>query len=485
VKLSNLLGRIVAASFLTLLLPAPAFAFVVPNAAEDEEEEAEDKADEEEEDKLFAVVGGDVYTGTGEVLRGATILSRNGRIEKIGYDVYIPVEAEVLRVDGLRVYPGLVAITSSGLLGGNSDFEDTYDPFSSRIVLALASGITSTGAGSSAVKIKRFDIEDVVINDKTYVNLRWEGRNPSGKRTLREKLTKGREYLREYRDWEEKVKEDKELKEPSKRGVDNSILSVLRGEIVARFKADGRADLLGIARLAQTYGFRPIIEGCREGWTVADELGRAGASAILTPRKRTAKDERLVRAGGSSIENAAILHRSGVQVAVIPARTSIDLGGIVGRDIMHLPIEAGFAIRGGLPEQAAFEAITIVPARMLGISHRVGSIAVGKDCDLIVTDGEVLHYRTFVQYAVVDGVVSYDKEDELFFAHIRPRPPQEIEPDAGEEAADEEADEEGDEEAAAEEEGSGDDDGDGDGDDDEGDEGDEGDDEEEGDDGDE
>jgi hypothetical protein len=52
----------------------------------------------------------------------------------------------------------------------------------------------------------------------------------------------------------------------------------------------------------------------------------------------------------------------------------------------------------------------------------VGSLEVGKDCDAIVTDGDLLHYRTFVQYAVVDGKLAYDKEKELFFAHIRPRP---------------------------------------------------------------
>jgi adenine deaminase len=97
------------------------------------------------------------------------------------------------------------------------------------------------------------------------------------------------------------------------------------------------------------------------------------------------------------------------------------LMGIAGRDILHLPIEAGFAVRGGLSERAALEAMTIVPARALGVDHRVGSLEVGKDCDLIVTDGDLLHYETFVQYAVVEGKLVYDKQEELFFAHIRPR----------------------------------------------------------------
>ena len=88
---------------------------------------------------------------------------------------------------------------------------------------------------------------------------------------------------------------------------------------------------------------------------------------------------------------------------------------------MHLPIEVGFAIRGGLPEDAGLASVTTVPARLLGVSHRVGTLEVGKDCDLIVTDGDLLHYQTFVQYTVVDGDLVYDKQDELYFAHIRPR----------------------------------------------------------------
>ena len=391
--------------------------------AEGEKKDEEAKEGEKGEERFLAVVGGDVYTGTGEVLRGATVLARNGKIKAIGYDLDLPPDTKTLDVKGYRVYPGLVAISSQGLVGSSgSEFEDTIDPFNSRMILGLSTGITTTGASSTAVKLKRFSIKDVVLRDKIFTVLSWSVRNPSSKRGLREKLQAAADYLRQYREWEEKVKKDKELKEPAKKNVDSSILSVLKGETVAKFNANERDDLLGIARLAQEFGFRPVIEGCQEGWTVADELGRAGASAIVTPRDRKPKDEQLAVDAGSSIENAAILHRAGVSVAVVPATEGVDLGGIVGRDIMALPIEADFAVRGGLSEQAALESITIVPARILGVSHRVGSLAVGKDCDLIVTDGDVLHYRTFVQWAVVDGKVVYDKEKELFFAHIRPRP---------------------------------------------------------------
>jgi imidazolonepropionase-like amidohydrolase len=414
-----------------------------------------DDEDEKEPEKpeWIAVTGGDVYTGTGSYLRGATILAKDGKIESIGYNLFIPEDAERLDASGMRVYPGLVAISSSGLLGGSGNLKDTIDPFSSRMVLGLAAGITTTSQSNQVAKLKRGELGGAVLSEKAFTSLSWSG--AGGKRGLKEKFKSTSEYLRKYREWKELVKKDKELKEPSKRGADTSVLAVLEGKILAKFNASGRDDLLGIARLAQTYGFRPVIDGCGEGWTVAEELGRAGAMAIVTPRYRRSRNESLVRDGGSSIENAAILHRAGVPVAVIPASKSVNLGGIAGRDIMHLIIEAGFAVRGGLPEKDAIDAITIVPARMLGIGHRVGSLEIGKDCDLIVTDGDLLHYETFVQYTVVDGKLVYDKQEELWFSHIRPRPESSIAPespvDVGErpedveEAAEPEDDEEDDE----------------------------------------
>jgi imidazolonepropionase-like amidohydrolase len=424
------------------------------------------------EQRWFAIVGGDVYTGLGGVLRGATVLGRNGKIHAIGSDLVLPEGTQVLDAAGMRVYPGLVALDATsritgGLFGpsqeeqaaeegidlhhgveagpdellgslhisvpgtGGADaqvetkneIEDTFDPFSQYLVLALATGITTAEQSNVAVKLKRGEIKGVLVHDKFQTPIVWSLTNPSSIQRAREKFARAAEYLRQFREYDALPdKEKKEKKEPSKKGVDPGFLSVLEGKTLARFNTNRREELSGIARLAQQYHFRPVIVGCQEGWTVADELGRAGAYAILTPRDRAPKDEALVRPGGSSIENAALLHRSGVQVAIKPASTAFDLGGITGRDLLALTVEAGFGVRGGLSEDAALQAITIVPARLLGCDHRVGSLEVGKDMDAIVTDGDLLHYQTFVQYAVVEGKLAYDKQKEIFFAHIRPRP---------------------------------------------------------------
>ncbi|MCK6445695.1 MAG: amidohydrolase family protein [Planctomycetes bacterium] len=427
-----------------------AFAFATPSFAQEEGGEKKDEAAKNEEkpdeDKWFAVINADVFPGTGGHFRDATILAKNGKITEIGVAVDVPDDATVLDAGGLRVYPGLVAYASAGLFGNaSSDFADTVNTFSPNLVMALGNGITTAGQSGAALKLKRGEVDGVLLKEKASTLLSYSSQNPQGKRSLIDKFEATAAYLRDYRAWEEEKKTNKDAKEPPKKDSDATILQVLKGEVRARFQADDRDELLGIARLAQKYGFRPVIEGCREGWTVAEELGRAGAYAVITPRDRVDKSEELVAAGGTSIENAAILRRAGVQIAIVPAAKGVDLGGIAGRDILALAIEAGFGVRGGLTNEAALEAITIVPARLLGVEHRVGTLEVGKDCDLLVCDGDLMHYETFVQQAVVEGKVVYEKNKELFYAHIRPNETSALAPptrvDKGQEGAAKPADE--------------------------------------------
>lgn len=421
------LVRAAACVFAACALGAPALfaqeGGAEPQAGSDGAAAGADEAKKDEGD-WFAVVNGDVHTGTGAVLRGATVLARGGVIRKIGHDLEVPADAKLLDATGLRVYPGLVALNVRGVANrsGATDHADTFDPYSQNLVLALAAGITTVSEGGAAIKLKRREVKGVVARERYLSTLSYTSGAPRAKGELEAKFEAAAAYLRRYREWEELKKSNKELKEPAARGVDPGVRAILENRTMARFNATTRTDLLGIARLAQKYKFRPVIEGAVEAWAVADELGRAGAYAVVVPRTRRDKTEELVRDGGSSIENAAILHRSGVQVAIQATSTFIDLGGIAGRDILHLPIEAGFAVRGGLSEQAALEGITIVPARILGVEHRVGSLEVGKDCDLILLDGDLLHYQSLVQYTVVDGKLVYEKDKELYYAHIRPRP---------------------------------------------------------------
>jgi hypothetical protein len=201
---------------------------------------------------------------------------------------------------------------------------------------------------------------------------------------------------------------------------------LLRREVPARFEVDRAEDMMPILQLLDDYRFDCVFSGCLEAWTIANEISRRGVRCILSPRRRQPRDPRREIATGSSPEASAILRKAGVEFAFYPppgfdGGDIISWDGIAGRDLQTLALEGAWAMRGGLDERSALEAITISPARILGVDHRVGSIEPGKDADVILLDGPIFDYRTFTLVTVVNGVVQYEKAKIPLFAHIRPR----------------------------------------------------------------
>jgi len=373
---------------------------------------------------FLAVVGGDVYTVTAGVVRGGTVLCKNDRIVAIGAGVTVPEGARIVDARGMRVYPGLIAVNSNGLIRGNGPgVRDSFDPFSLNLDLALTGGLTCVQGSDAVVKLTRGSLEGHLLALQPWVELNVSPTTPSGRRDLAAKFAKAREHQRALRAWKLDNDLNREAgEEPKPEGVDENVLALLEGSKTARFSADGAKDLLAICDFLEEYPMDSVIFGGREAWTVAARLGRADARLVLTARDKDWADDTLNRPSGWSIENARILHEHGVEFAILPESPGVSTGGIIGRDLMTLPLEAAFAIRGGLPQDAALRALTLDAAKILGVEGRLGSLEPGKDADLIVTDGDLFHYRTFVQWAVVNGRVAYDKAKAPYFAHVRPRP---------------------------------------------------------------
>lgn len=376
------------------------------------------------ESPFLAVVGGDVYTVTSGVVRGGTVLCRDGRIVEVGAGVRVPDGARTVDARGMKVYPGLVAVNSSGLVrGSGASARDSFDPFSLNLDLALTGGLTCIQGGDTVVKLTRGTLDGHVLAANPWISLNVSPTTPAGRREVAARFGAAREFLRRKRAW----RTDKELgraegEEPKPDKVDEGALALLEGGAIARFNADGVKDLQAICDFLEEFPMRAVIFGGREAWTLAGRIGRTGARLVLTARDKAWADETLNRPSGWSIENARILHEHGVEFAVLPESAGVSTGGIIGRDLMTLPLEAAFAIRGGLPQDAALRAITLDAAKILGVEDRLGSIEPGKDADLIVCDGDLFHYRTFVQWTVVNGRVAYDKAKAPYFAHVRPRP---------------------------------------------------------------
>ncbi len=398
----------------------------VPEAPDEPEAEAPAPTE-----RVLAITGATVHTVTGPTLRGYTILTKDNTIDRIGRNLTIPDHATVIDATGMHVYPGLIALRSSRFIGNPP--QDATDPYDLTMLLALAGGITTAFDNGNVAKLTYGSLDEHFVRDNVFIDISYTTNNPQNRKRLRESLEAIRSYDRDKAAYDRRKASNPELDEepPDEsvlRGRNARLVPLARGQRPAFARAHTAYDMLELARLAENFGFQLIIEGAREAWTIAPELARANVSVIINARNRVPPNERSSRPTGSSIENAAILHRHGIRVGITAPGAGIGTGGITGRENLNLNLEAGFAVRGGLPEDAAVRSITIDAARILGIDDRVGSIEPGKDADLIITSQPLIRYTSNVEYAIVNGRIVYDKDMDTLFNHIRPREGSEAEP---------------------------------------------------------
>ncbi|MHC4380568.1 MAG: amidohydrolase family protein, partial [Planctomycetota bacterium] len=242
-----------------------------------DEEVVEETTDEDlidPDSPYLAILGADIHTVTDGLIRRGTMLCKDGRILKIGKRISIPKGARRIDAQGMQVYPGLIAVDSSGIVRGRgTSVRDDYDPYSLNIDLGLAGGLTLVQAGGALAKLKRGTLDGVLIGETKWVNLSYSSTSPGGRRKLREEFSRVRDYLREHRSWTL----DKELgeevgEEPKPEGFKKEYLPLLRGEAVARFSANSLKDLLATCDLLEEYPMQSVIVGGREAWACAGRL---------------------------------------------------------------------------------------------------------------------------------------------------------------------------------------------------------------------
>ena len=400
------------------------------------------------QEKPVALTGGDVHTVTQGVHKGGTVLVQGGKILRVGTGFALPEGTVRIDVTGKRVLPGFVAAQARGLGVPGSvqgKIADALDPFHESIKVALAGGVTSawveggsaggffggggggTPPSNAVIKMSYGSLDGMVLAEPATVSLAaWIQGSPSERHDLREALRRARTHLDEERDYERR-KADGKLKTgempPKPAAPAERWLKLLKGEIPARLPAGDVEQLRRALELLDEFRFRAVLTGVFEGWTVAEEIGRAQALCLFTVRGvKVHPDRRSGRPGGSSIEQAAILRKSGVRFALTAPVPDAGTGGIPGRDLAYLPMEAAFAIRGGLDEASALEAITLRAAEACGAERRIGSIEEGKDADLVVVDGDPFDYRTLVDLTMVNGRVLYERANSPYFRHLKEAP---------------------------------------------------------------
>ncbi|MEM7557606.1 MAG: amidohydrolase family protein [Planctomycetota bacterium] len=230
----------------------------------------------------------------------------------------------------------------------------------------------------------------------------------TNQRNWREQFKQARKYLEDQAAHEKSTAAGKKGKPPRK-PVSDEVLKLVKKEIALRISAFSVSEMQSLIELAKELDFKFVITGAYESWVIPKQLAEAQASVVLTPRQRRDPRFGAEHRTGTWIETPRVMEESGVPFAVTALSSSISLNGLAGRDLTSLPLEAAFAVRGGASERKALEAITIAPARMMGLDKRIGSIEVGKDADLLILNGQPLDYRTYVETAMVNGRVAYER----------------------------------------------------------------------------
>ncbi|MBL8270100.1 MAG: amidohydrolase family protein [Steroidobacter sp.] len=169
---------------------------------------------------------------------------------------------------------------------------------------------------------------------------------------------------------------------------------VLSGKIPLAITTHRESDLRQAAKLAREYGIRIVIIGGAEAWRVATELAAAKVAVVLDP---TANLPYSFDQLGSRLDNAALLRKAGVVIAVsLDGVQSYNPGSSVREG-------AGLAVANGLPYIEGLRSIISAPAQIWGVNDRSGTLAPGKDGDIVIWDGDPLEPSSLPTTVLIRG----------------------------------------------------------------------------------
>ena len=385
---------------------------------------------------MILIKNGTINTITNGVFIG-DILIEGKTIVKIEEKIEVSNNVEVIDAKGKFVFPGFIdAHTHLGLWEDGMGFEgadgneetdpitpqlnpiDGINPMDRTFDEAVSGGITAVCTtpgsanvmGGQCIAIKTYGrrIDNMVIKNPVASKIAF-GENPKScygrdEKTpqtrmaiaslLRENIKKAEEYLEEIELYEEHEDHDR----PEYDIKMESLIPVLRKEIPFKVHAHRADDIFTAIRIAKEFDLKITLDHCTEGHLIAEELVEEGYPVVVGP---SLSERSKIELRNLTFDTAGILSNAGAQVSLMTDHPVIP--------IQYLPICAGIAVKHGMKKDKAIEAITINPAKTLGIEDRVGSIEVGKDADIVIWDGCPLEIQSNVLYTIIDGKIVYKR----------------------------------------------------------------------------
>jgi len=384
---------------------------------------------------VLAVVGGRVLTGTGVEYENGVILVEAGKIKAVGPAASVPVPpgAQVVEAAGRVVTPGLVDSHSHlglGASGGVTEDNEMSNPVTPELRVidsihpegegpdehqfrrALAEGVTAVlvrpgsgnviGGQSAVLKLRGGTIDDMVIlfpaDMKMALGLKGyyaaKGVMPTTKMgaayLVRKALVEAAEYGEALARYEKEKAKDPKASPPPRDLGKEALLKVVRGEIPVHIHVDSSDDIMTAVRLAEEFKFLRLSLGhAVQAYKVAGELARRGVAVVVGPQMTAYDDE------GRLVNLAGYLVGKGVHVDIMSDADVVQES--------FLRYQAAIAVKYGLDPKRALQAITLDPARTMGLEKRIGSLEAGKDADLVVFDGDPFDVASRVLAVFIDG----------------------------------------------------------------------------------
>ena len=192
-----------------------------------------------------------------------------------------------------------------------------------------------------------------------------------------------------------KALENSTKKDPPKDLKSEIMMRVIKREIPLLITAQRSQDIMTALRIAKEFNIRIVLDGVSDAHMLIDEIKASGFPVIVHPT--------MARPGGDA-ENMSLTTAGKLKAAGIPVALQSGYEGYVPKTRVVL-FEAAMAAANGLSRNDALALITIDAAKILGLEARIGSLAVGKDADIAMYDGDPFEYTSHCTGTIINGKV--------------------------------------------------------------------------------
>ena len=371
---------------------------------------------------MLIIHNGLIHTAVDPTPFVGDILVKDGKIAAVGKNLDEP-GLQVVDAAGLNVYPGFVEahchigldVYAAGVAGADFNEKgdpltpqisaiDGIDPFDHHLKMAAEGGVTCicTGPGSSnviggtftAIKTHGIRVDNMIVKPAVGMKCAF-GENPKrfypGKISSRMTIAAMmRDILHRTQLYMEKKDKGQDVYDPKL----EALIPVLRGELPLKAHVHQANDIFTAIRIAKEFGVRLQLDHVTEGHLIVEELAKEKDNFMMAVGPSGCSSSKY-EFKNVSWETPAVLANAGCHICIITDSPVVPE--------QNLPLFAGFAMRAGLKEYDALRAVTINAAEHVGIQDRVGSLEVGKDADIVLTEGSPFELTGRIRKVFIDG----------------------------------------------------------------------------------